>query len=179
MWLKSSSHYKVPAAIIVFSIVAIGFLGYTKAGDDGAEALVKMAAIQAGMQFPIGVAIIFVASRLLTFDFGTFGTISLKILSISLFEEAVTMGLALLANIPPGSLVSSCVSFVIFLFMVMILFETTGAETWIIAGVTLLASYALSHYLHPKAERQVQKARATHSATGKHSTRNPRRTGAR
>lgn len=175
MWLKSSSHYKVPLAIIIFSIIAIGFLGFSKAGDEGAETLVKIAATQALMQFPIGVVIILISSRIFTFDFGTFGTISLKILAISMFEEAVTMGLALLGGVPPGSLISLALSFVIFLFMVMILFETTGAETWIIAGVTLLASYVLSHYLHPQATRQTQKAQTQHSAPGKKSSRNPRR----
>lgn len=164
MWLKSSSHYKVPAAMIIASLVAIGFLGFSQAGDIGAQKLIQFAGTQALMQWPIGLLVIFIAGRLFAFDFGTFGTVSLKVLAISLFEEAVVMALGLLAGIPPASLISTAVSFVLFLFLVMILFETTGAETWIVAGVTLAVSFGLSHYLHPDAPRQIQKSGGVHHA---------------
>lgn len=162
MWLKSSSHYKVPAALIVFSLLAIGYLGYSRAGDIGAQTLIQIAGMQALMEWPIGLLIIFLAGRVFAFDFGTLGTVSLKVLAISLFEESVTMALGLLADIPPASLVSTAISFVILLFLIMILFETTGAETWIVAGLTVAVSFALSHYFHPDAPRQVQKSGGVH-----------------
>lgn len=164
MWLKSSSHYKVPAAMIVASLVAIGFLGYSQGGDIGAQMLIKAAGMQALLQWPIGLLVIFLAGRLFAFDFGTFGTVSLKVLAISLFEEAVVMALGLLAGIPPASLISTAISFVLFLFLVMILFETTGAETWIVAGVTLAVSFGLSHFLHPDAEHQIKQSGGVHHA---------------
>lgn len=174
MWLKSSSHYKVPFAIVIFSLIAIGFMGYSQGGDDGAELLVKIAAMQALFQFPIGLVILLICSRLFTFDFGTFGTISLKILAISFFEEAVAMGLYLFASIPPTSLISIAVSFVIFLFMIMILFETSGAETWIIAGVTLLASYGINHLHDSKSAKPQNQGRAQQSAPAKRNNRSTR-----
>ena len=73
----------------------------------------------------------------------------------------VTMAMALLVGVPPGSIIAAGISFVIFLFMVMILFETTGLETWIIAAVAVLSSYLLSHYLSPMAERQMQQRQGT------------------
>jgi hypothetical protein len=161
MWLKSSSHYKVPIQIILFSLAVIGGLGYSLAGELGAENLIIAALMQAVGQFPFGLVVILICSRIFTFDFGTIGTISLKIFSISLFEEAVTMAMALLVGVPPGSIIAAGISFVIFLFMVMILFETTGLETWIIAAVAVLSSYLLSHYLSPMAERQMQQRQGT------------------
>ena len=162
MWLKSSSHYKVPAALIVFSLLASGFLGYSQAGDIGAQTLIKIAGMQALMQWPVGLVIIFLAGRIFAFDFGTLGTVSLKVLAISLFDETVTMALGLLADIPPASIISTAISFVILLFLIMILFETTGAETWIVAGLTVAVSFGLSHYLHPDAPRQVAKSGGVH-----------------
>lgn len=167
MWLKSSSHYKVPIALIVFSLVAIGFLGFSQAGDIGAETLIKAAGMQALMQWPLGLLAIFIAGKFFAFDFGTFGTVSLKILSISLFEEAIIMGLGLLAGIPPATWISSAISFVIFLFLIMILFETTGAETWIVAGVTLALSFGITHYTHPDAPRQIKKSGGAHHGTSR------------
>jgi hypothetical protein len=164
MWLKSSSHYKVPIQIILFAMVVIGGLGYSLAGEMGAENLIIASLIQAVGQFPAGLLVILICSRIFTFDFGTIGTISLKIFSISMFEEAVGMALALFVGIPPGSIIAVAVSFVIFLFMIMILFETTGLETWIIAAVTVLSSYLLAHYLHPMAERQLQSQQGTNQS---------------
>ena len=92
MWLKSSSHYKVPIQIILFAMVVIGGLGYSLAGEIGAENLIIASLIQAVGQFPAGLLVILICSRIFTFDFGTIGTISLKIFSISMFEEAVGMG---------------------------------------------------------------------------------------
>ena len=162
MWLKSSSHYKVPIAMLISSLVAIGFLGYSRAGDVGAQFLIQAAVTQTLMQLPVGLLIIFIAGKLFAFDFGTFGTVSLKVVAISIFEEAVIMALGLLAGIPPATPISAAISFVIFLFLIMILFETTGAETWIVAGVALAISYGISHYSHPDAPRQIKKTGGVH-----------------
>lgn len=156
IWLKSTSHYKVPFAIILASLAAIFGIGYLRGGEQAAEGVLDYSLRQIAFQFPMGLLVIFVASRIIEFDFGTIVTISLKILAISALCVAISVAMFVFAGQPENSLITLAINFVVFLFLVMILFGTSGLETWIIAALSVAIPYGLNHYVWPAINGQLQ-----------------------
>jgi hypothetical protein len=173
IWMKSTSHYKVPAALILASLGAIFGMGYLQGGEQAAEGVLNFSLRQIGYQFPVGLLVIFVASRLIEFDFGTIVTISLKILAISSVCLAISVAMFVFAGQPESSLVTAALNFVTFLFLVMILFGTSGLETWLIAALSIAVPYALNHYIVPAVQAQLQEKPPAASAPAR--TRGNRR----
>jgi hypothetical protein len=155
IWLKSTSHYKVPFAIILGSLAAIFGMGYLQGGEGAAEGILDYSIRHIAFQFPVGLLVIFIASRIIEFDFGTIVTISLKILAISSFCLAIAVALLVFAGQPETSIVTVAVDFVAYLFLVMILFGTSGLETWIIAALSIAVPYGLNHYVYPAVKAQL------------------------
>ena len=156
IWLKSTSHYKVPFAIILASLGAIFGMGYMAGGEQAAQGVLDYAVRQIAFQFPIGILVIFIASRFFEFDFGTITTISLKVLAISALCLAISVAMYVFAGQPETSLITAAINFVVFLFMTMILFGTSGLETWIIAALSIAVPYGLNHYVYPIVKGQLQ-----------------------
>jgi len=156
IWLKSTSHYKVPFAIILASLAAIFGMGYLQGGEQAAQGVLDYSIRQIAFQFPIGLLVIFVASRIIEFDFGTIVTISLKVLAIAAFCLAISVAMFVFAGQPENSLITAAINFVAFLFLVMILFGTSGLETWIIAALSVAIPYGLNHYVYPAVKGQLQ-----------------------
>ena len=156
IWLKSTSHYKVPFAIILASLAAIFGMGYMQGGEQAAQGVLDYAIRQIAFQFPIGILVIFIASRFFEFDFGTITTISLKVLAISSLCLAISVAMFVFAGQSETSLITAAINFVVFLFMIMILFGTSGLETWIIAALSVAVPYGLNHYVYPMVNGQMQ-----------------------
>jgi hypothetical protein len=83
------SHRTAPIQIFLLGVVMLAAYGYQFGGKDTAKIAVIMSLKKLAIQVPVGVIAVWIASRFIDSDFGTIGTILLKIAGISLFAEAV------------------------------------------------------------------------------------------
>lgn len=144
-WIRSNSHRTTPLKLLILGLVLVGGHAYYLFGSgDAAEFAVKDSLAKLMIQVPAGVVATFIASKLFEFDFGTIGTIALKIAGITVLAEGVGCWI----NIP---ILEMLAEFVIMLIGFFWLFELTTLQTYLLLflnfAVLFGAYYVLDNYL--------------------------------
>jgi len=144
-WIRSNSHRTTPLKLLVLGLALVGGHAYYLFGSgDAAEFAVKDSLSKLMIQVPAGIVATFIASKLFEFDFGTIGTIALKIAGITVLAEGVGCWI----NIP---ILEMLAEFVIMLIGFFWLFELTTFQTYLLLflnfAVLFGAYYVLDNYL--------------------------------
>jgi hypothetical protein len=87
--MRARSHRSVPIQMFLFGVVLLAAYGYQFGGKDTAKIAVIMTLKKLAIQVPAGIIAVWIASRIIDSDFGTLGTIVLKIAGIAILAEAV------------------------------------------------------------------------------------------
>jgi hypothetical protein len=142
--LRSGSHRTVPFQMLIFGLVLIGTEAYLEAGPGAAEFAVKGSLQKLLIQIPAGLIAVFIASRLIDFDFGTLGVVALKIAGITVLAE----GVACWVPIPFFSMMAELAVMLVGFFWV---FELGKWETYLLVLLNFAAlfgtRYVVDNYL--------------------------------
>jgi hypothetical protein len=145
-WIRSNSHRTTPLKLLVLGLILIGGHAYYVSGSNVfAEAAIKESLAKLLIQVPAGIVATIIASRLFEFDFGTVGTIALKIAGITILAEGVGCWI----NVP---ILEALAEFVIMLIGFFWLFELTTFQTYLLLflnfAVLFGAYYVLDNYMN-------------------------------
>jgi hypothetical protein len=75
--------------MILFGLVLVGSNAYMLAGEAAAKSAIVASIEKLAIQVPAGIIAVLIAARLIDFDFGTLGTVALKIAGITILAEGV------------------------------------------------------------------------------------------
>ena len=90
MSLIRERHRRIaPWQMMIFGLVLIGLQAYLAAGSGAAQFMVEFSLKKLLIQAPAGIIAVWIASRFIDFDFGTIGSIALKIAGITVLAEGV------------------------------------------------------------------------------------------
>ncbi|ODT98285.1 MAG: hypothetical protein ABS79_06170 [Planctomycetes bacterium SCN 63-9] len=159
-WIRSNAHRTTPLKLLIFGLLLIGGHAYYVGGTgSAAEDAVKDSLVKLMVQVPAGVVATFIASRLFEVDFGTIGTIALKIAGITILAEGVGCWI----NIPILEVLAEVTVMLIGFFW---LFELTTFQTYLLLflnfAVLFGAYYIIDNYLdsprspYPRQNRPVR-----------------------
>ena len=144
-WLRARSHRSAPLQMLIFGLVLIGYQAYVEAGPDAVEYAVKGSLQKLLIQVPAGIVAVWIASRLIDFDFGTIGVIALKIAAITVLAE----GVACWIPIPFFSFMAELAVMLVGFFL---LFELGKWQTYLVVllnfAVLFGAHYLMAHYIN-------------------------------
>jgi hypothetical protein len=144
--------------MLLFGLVLIGAAAYQQAGPDAAEFAVKGSLQKLMIQVPAGLIAVFVASRLIDFDFGTLGVVALKIAGITVLAE----GVACWVPIPFFSMMAELTVMLVGFFWV---FELSKWETYLLVLLNFAAlfgtRYVVDNYM---SSPKTYWSKATHDA---------------
>jgi hypothetical protein len=87
--MRARSHRTVPIQMFLFGVVLLAVYGYQFGGTGTAKLAVIMTLKKLAIQVPAGIIAVWIASRIIDCDFGTFGTIVFKIAGVTMLAEAV------------------------------------------------------------------------------------------
>ena len=90
--IRDRSRRSAPIQMLVFGLILIGLQAYLAAGPDAASFMVEFSVKKLLIQVPAGIIAVWIASRLIDFDFGTIGGIALKIAAITVLAEGWAAG---------------------------------------------------------------------------------------
>ena len=142
--LRSGSHRTVPFQMLLFGLVLIGAEAYQEAGQQAAEFAVKGSLQKLMIQIPAGLIAVFLASRIIDFDFGTLGVVALKIAGITVLAE----GVACWVSIPFFSIMAELAVMLVGFFWV---FELSKWETYLLVLLNFAAlfgtRYVVDNYM--------------------------------
>jgi hypothetical protein len=157
-YLRAKSHRRVPIQMLLFGLVMLGANAYvTGGGETGAKRAVIGSLKSLAIQVPAGIVAVWLASRLIDFDFGTISVVALKIAGISVLAEGVSVwvhyALPYMNFVPP--LAALAVMLVGFFW----LFELSKWETYLIVFLNLAALFGAHYLLGHFQQSQVATAR--------------------
>lgn len=142
--LRSGAHRTVPFQMLLFGLVLIGAEAYQEAGQQAAEFAVKGSLQKLMIQIPAGLIAVFVASRIIDFDFGTLGVVALKIAGITVLAE----GVACWVPFPFFSIMAELAVMLVGFFWV---FELSKWETYLLVLLNFAAlfgtRYVVDNYM--------------------------------
>jgi hypothetical protein len=153
-WLRARSHRIVPLQMLIFGLILIGCEAYFEAGPDAAEFAVKGSLWKLLIQVPAGIVAVWIAARLIDFDFGTIGVIALKIAGITVLAEGVACWIP--TDNPMGIFLSIAASLTVMLVGFFWLFELSKWETYLIVLLNFVVLFG-AHYLLAKYVNKSQK----------------------
>jgi hypothetical protein len=128
-----------PVTMMILGLVLIGCQAYLAAGSGAAQFMVDFSLKKLLIQVPAGILAVWVASRLIDFDFGTIGGIALKIAAITVLSE----GVACWIPIPFFSIVAEVAVMIVGFF---VLFELSKWQTYLIVLLNFVMLFG-AHYL--------------------------------
>ena len=145
-WIRPNSHGTTPLKLLILGLILIGGHAYYVFGSgDAAEFAIKDSLVKLLIQVPAGIVATFIASRLFEFDFGTLGTIALKIAGITVLGEGVASWFP-----PEFSFFAMAAEIAVMLVGFFWLFELTTFQTYLLLalnfGVLFGAYYVLDNY---------------------------------
>jgi hypothetical protein len=145
--MRARSHRTVPIQMFLFGVVLLGAYGYQFGGKDTAKIAVIMSLKKLAIQVPVGVIAVWLASRIIDSDFGTIGTIILKIAGISILAEAVACWVDYFV---PFAFFPFAAELTMMLVGYFWLFELGKWETYLVVFlnfvVLIAANYVLDNY---------------------------------
>jgi hypothetical protein len=140
--------------MLLFGLGLLAAYGYQFGGNAAAQFAMKESLKKLAIQVPVGVIAVWIASRIIDSDFGTIGTIMLKIAGITILAEGI------------ATWVEYFVPFAFFPFMAELavilvgyfwLFELTKWETYLVVflnfAVLIGANYLLENFQTSTPER--------------------------
>ena len=143
-WIRPGSHGKTPLKLLIFGLILIGARAYSLFGSDAIELALKESLTKLVIQVPAGIVATVIASKLFEFDFGTVGTIALKIAGITILAEGVGCWI----NVP---ILEMLAEFTVMLIGFFWLFELSTWQTYLLLflnyAVLFGAYYVLDNYL--------------------------------
>ena len=140
MSLIRERHRRIaPWQMMIFGLVLIGLQAYLAAGSGAAQFMVEFSLKKLLIQIPAGIIAVWIASRFIDFDFGTIGSIALKIAGITVLAE----GVACWVPIPFFSIVAEVTVMIVGFF---VLFELSKWQTYLIVLLNFVVLFA-AHYL--------------------------------
>ena len=163
-YLRAKSHRRVPIQMLLFGLVLLGANAYLSGGEAAAKFAVIESIKKLAIQVPAGIIAVWIASRLIDFDFGTIGVVALKIAGISILAEGVAIWVAY--ALPYMTFVPPLVALAVMLVGFFWLFELSKWETYLIVFLNLAAlfgaDYVLGHYSQTRAQLSAPAHGATH-----------------
>jgi uncharacterized membrane protein YeaQ/YmgE (transglycosylase-associated protein family) len=152
--MRARSHRRVPIQMLLFGLVLLGAYGYQFGGNAAAKFAVIESLKKLAIQVPVGVIAVWIASRIFDSDFGTIGTIVLKIAGITILAEGVATWVE---YVVPFAFFSFMAELAVMLVGYFWLFELTKWETYLIVflnfAVLIGANYLLENYQPSTPER--------------------------
>ena len=143
--IRDRSRRTAPIQMLIFGLVLIGLQAYLAAGSAAAQFVVEFSLKKLLIQVPAGIVAVWIASRLIDFDFGTIGVIALRIAAITVLAE----GVACWIPIPFFSFMAELAVMLVGFFW---LFELSKWETYLIVllnfAVLFGAHYLLANYIN-------------------------------
>jgi len=146
-WIRPGAHSKTPLKLLIFGLILIGGHAYYVYGSgDAAEYAIKDSLAKLMVEVPAGIIATFIASRLFDFDFGTIGTIALKIAGITILAEGVASWFP-----PEFRFFGVAAEIAVMLVGFFWLFELSTFQTYILLGLNFAvlfgAYYVLDNYM--------------------------------
>ena len=146
MSLIRERHRRIaPWQMMIFGLVLIGLQAYLAAGSGAAQFMVEFSLKKLLIQVPAGIIAVWIASRLIDFDFGTIGVIALRIAAITVLAE----GVACWIPIPFFSFMAELAVMLVGFFL---LFELGKWQTYLVVllnfAVLFGAHYLMAHYIN-------------------------------
>jgi hypothetical protein len=144
--IRDRSRRTAPIQMLIFGLVLIGLQAYLTAGSGAAQFMVEFSLKKLLIQVPAGIIAVWIASRLIDFDFGTIGGIALKIAAITVLAEGVGCWIP----IPFFSIMAELTALVLGFFL---LFELSKWQTYLIVLLNFVVlfgtHYLLANYINP------------------------------
>jgi hypothetical protein len=128
-----------PLKMLILGLILIGCQAYMAAGPGAAQFMVAFSLKKLLIQIPAGIITVWIASRLIEFDFGTIGNIALTIAGITVLAE----GVACWIPIPFFSIVAEVTAMIVGFF---VLFELSKWQTYMIVLLNFVVLFG-AHYL--------------------------------
>jgi hypothetical protein len=126
----------------ISGLILIGLQAYLAAGSDAAQYMVEFSLKKLLIQVPAGIVAVWIASRLIDFDFGTIGVIAIRIAAITVLAE----GVACWISIPFFSIMADLAVMLVGFFL---LFELSKWETYLVVLLNFAVLFG-AHYLLAK-----------------------------
>jgi hypothetical protein len=143
--IRDRSRGTAPWQMLIFGLVLIGLQAYLAAGSGAAQFMVEFSLKKLLIQVPAGIIAVFIASRLIEFDFGTVPGIALKIAAITVLAE----GVACWIPIPFFSIMADLTVMLVGFF---VLFDLGKWPTYLVVllnfAVLFGAHYVLANYIN-------------------------------
>jgi hypothetical protein len=140
--LRDRSRRTAPVKMLAFGLILIGLQAYLAAGSDAARYMVEFSLKKLLIQVPAGIVAVWIASRLIDFDFGTIGVIALRIAAITVLAE----GMACWIPIPFFSITAELTVMLVGFFL---LFDLGKWQTYLVVLLNLAVLFG-AHYLLAK-----------------------------
>ncbi len=143
--IRDRSRRTAPWQMLIFGVVLIGLQANLAAGSGAAQFMVEFSLKKLLIQVPAGIIAVWIASRLIDFDFGTIGGIALKIAAITVLAE----GVACWIPIPFFSIMADLTVMLVGFF---VLFELSKWQTYLIVLLNFVvlfgAHFVLATYIN-------------------------------
>jgi hypothetical protein len=137
--IRDRSRASAPVKMLVFGLVLIGAQAFLAAGPGAAQFMVAFSLKKLLIQVPAGIIAVWIASRLIDFDFGTIGNIALEIAGITVLAE----GVACWIPIPFFSIMADLTVMIVGFF---VLFGLSKWQTYLMVLLNFAVLFA-AHYL--------------------------------
>jgi hypothetical protein len=145
--MRAGSHRRVPIQMLLFGLGLLALNAYQFGGNAAAKFVVVESLKKLAIQVPAGIIAVWIAARIIDSDFGTIGTIALKIAGITILAEGVAGWVDTLVPFPFFAFAGELVVMLVGFFW---LFELTKWETYLIVflnfAVLIGANYLLEKY---------------------------------
>jgi hypothetical protein len=137
-WIRPGSHRSTPIKLLIVGLILIGARAYSVWGPDAVEFAIKGSLAKLLIQVPAGVVAALIASRLFEFDFGTIGTVALKIAGITVLAEGVGCWI-------PSLILEMLAEFVVMLIGFFWLFELSTWQTYLVLFLNYAVLFGAYH----------------------------------
>jgi hypothetical protein len=137
--IRDRSRRTAPIKMLIFGLFLIGLQAYMAAGSGAVEFMVGFSLKKLLIQVPAGIIAVWIASKIIDFDFGTIGGIAIKIAAITVLAE----GVACWIPIPFFSIIADLTVMLVGFF---VLFELTKWQTYTIVLLNFAVLFG-AHYL--------------------------------
>jgi len=143
--IRDRSRRTAPLKMLIFGLFLIGLQAYLAAGPGAAQFFIGFSLKKLLIQVPAGIVAVWIASRIIDFDFGTIGRIAQKIAAITVLAE----GVACWIPIPFFSIIADLT---VMLVGFIVLFELSKWQTYLIVllnfAVLFGAHFLLANYIN-------------------------------
>jgi hypothetical protein len=137
--IRDRSRATAPFTMLIVGLVLIGVQGLLEAGPGAAQFMVTFSLKKLLIQVPAGIIAVWIASRLIDFDFGTIRDIALEIAGITVLAA----GVACWIPIPFFSIMADLTVMIVDFF---VLFGLSKWQTYLIVFLNLAVLFA-AHFL--------------------------------